>query len=72
MPVLASLSSFVGRRVSQPRAPVCLVVKRVGSVSYTPRVGTCLVVRQEGVSLTRPVLIGISSRVGGEFLLHAP
>ena len=25
-----------------------------------------------GVSLTRPVLVGVSSRVGGEFLLHAP
>ena len=54
-----------------PRAAVCLVVKRVGSFSYTPRVGICLVVRREGVSLTRPVLLGVSSRVGGEFLLHA-
>ena len=50
-----------------PRATVCLVVKRIWSVSYTPRVGVCLVIRREGVSLTRPVLVGVSSWVGGEF-----
>ena len=51
-----------------PRATVCLVVKRIWSVSYTPRVGVCLVIRREGVSLTRPVLVVVSSRIGGEFL----
>ena len=55
-----------------PHPAVCLVVKRVRTLSYTSRVEICLVVRGRGVTLTRPVLVGVSSRAGGEFLLHAP
>ena len=62
-PLLQSVSSLSGSGVSlkhpvlefcaslcytMPRAAVCLVVKRVGSFSYSPRVGICYVVRQEG------------------------
>ena len=44
-----------------------LVVRRMGSFSYTPRAGNCLFFRRVikgGVSLTRPVLEPVSSFVG--------
>ena len=55
-----------------PRAGICLVVRREGNYYYTARDVFYLVLCWWGVSLTRPVLVCVSSSVGGKFLLHAP
>ena len=46
----------------------CLVIRQVGSFSYTFRAGICLVVRR----VTRYLLETVRSFGGWEFLLHAP
>ena len=55
-----------------PRAGICLVVRREGNHYYTARDVFYLVLCWWGVSLARPVLVCVSSGVGGKFLLHAP
>ena len=55
-----------------PRAAVRLVVEQVGSFSYTSLLEFVLSFFGRVLCLTRPVLVGVSSEVGGEFLLHAP
>ena len=45
----------------------CLVIRQVGSFSYTPRAGICQVVRTCEVSLKRPVLHCLVIRRVGSF-----
>ena len=53
-----------------PSAAICPVSRREGSV-LKARDENRVVLGRWGVSLTRPVLVCVSSRVGAKFLLHA-
>ena len=57
--------------VLTPSAAICLVIRREGSVLKV-RDENLVVLGRWGVSLTRPVLVCVSSTVGAKFLLHAP
>ena len=55
-----------------PCARICLVVRRAGSFSYSPRAGNCLVSRQVRSLILHAPCFNPSRPAGGEFLLHAP
>ena len=72
-PILASVSSLVGRRFSHtlPLLQSVSLLSRLGVSLTQPVLESVLSFVGKGVSRTRPVPVCVSSRVGGEILLHA-
>ena len=72
-PILASVSSLVGRRFSLtlPLLQSVSLLSRLGVSLTQPVLESVLSFVGKGVSRARPVLVCVSSGVGGEIVLHA-